>query len=224
VAEEHDEALDIADDIYKGRITRIRGAAKIRAHRDLAVAAAKAEERRAWVEALATGNRETGLGKDVMEHGASAMAEHVTEVTKLRIKQAVAETKARAEAAEAKVKTLASLINSEVVASMSTPDGLKPINSTGMRYAVDKWGSAEAKVKALEAKLAATEDWDARYRAAISCMKRVLSSQFGITGLAQASPAYPYADAIEAGIERLRQELRRKDGVLDKFREAARGL
>jgi hypothetical protein len=158
VAEEHDEALEIADKIDYGhlrpgnpvRVRVERGAAAIRAYRDRAVDAAKAEERRAWVEALAPGNRETGLGKYVMEHGASAMAEHVTEVTKLRIKQAVAETKARAEAAEAKVKTLASLINSDVVASMSTPEGLQPINSTEMRYAVDKWDSAEAKVRELE--------------------------------------------------------------------------
>jgi hypothetical protein len=207
VAEEHDEAWEIAHDIYVERMNTSRGAAEIRAYRDRACSSLIETVRsslRGWPDA--------GCDEEI-----GRLVEGIRDRT-------VAETKARAEAAEAKVKTLASLINSEVVASMSTPDGLKPINSTGMRYAVDKWGSAEAKVKALEAKLAATEDWDARYRAAISCMKRVLSSQFGITGLAQASPAYPYADAIEAGIERLRQELRRKEGVLDKFREAARGL
>jgi hypothetical protein len=236
VAEEHDEAWEIADDIYVERITRSRGAAAIRAYRDRAVN-----------QAL------------LMEH----------EVTKQRIEQAVAETKARAEAAEAKVKTLASLINSDVVASMSTPEGLQPINSTEMRYAVDKWDSAEAKVrelekhlsearaenandstmkhfmaelnrlriesldtqldsavakiKELEAKLAATEDWESRYRAAISCMKRVLENQFA-DNLPPGSPAHLYADAIVAGIARLRLELIRKQCVIDKFREATRGL
>jgi hypothetical protein len=204
VAEEPDEAWDIADDIYKGRITRSCGASKI-------VAAAKAEERRAWVEALAPGNRETGLGKDVMEHGASAMAEHVTEVTKLRIRQAVAELEAKARCRHV---TQCPACGCEFIFIGS---------EGGQRSSQQSYHELEAKIKALEAKLAATEDWESRYRAAISCMKRVLENQFA-GNLRPGSPAHLYADAIVAGIARLRLELIRKQCVIDKLREGTRDL
>jgi hypothetical protein len=282
VAEEPDEALDIAHDIYVGRITRSRGAAKIRTYRDRAVAAAKAEERRAWVEALAPGNRETGLGKDVMEHGASAMAEHVTEVTKLRIEQAVAELKSRAvvelkdknanediefwkrhsikldERISCLTKRLTEernlLASAHRVIRAESPKMKRFLNlmeqhldrlpEGEQRRIIDSGLSAhprssqqscqelEAKVKELEAKLAETEDWESRYRAAISCMKRVLENQFADNlppgspagNLPPGSPAHLYADAIERGIERLRLEIMRKQCVIDNFRDAVRGL
>jgi hypothetical protein len=283
VDEEHDEALEIAERIdyehlrpgnpFGVRVRVERGAAAIRAYRDRAVDAAKAEERRAWVEAFDPSNTETDLGKHFMEHGASAMAEHVTEVTKLRIEQAVAELKSRAvvelkdknanediefwkrhsikldERISCLTKRLTEernlLARAHRVIRAESPKMKRFLNlmeqhldrlpEGEQRRIIDSGLSAhprssqqscqelEAKVKELEAKLAATEDWEARYRAAISCMKRVLENQFA-GNLRPGSPAHLYADAIVAGIARLRLELIRKQCVIDKFREATRGL